>query len=188
MTAALELVLPLTDMKRLQAEKERMAAQLEEARKLENVSLVMTLEPLLPWVNIDVTQMQMVLSAVVANADEAMSHGGTVSIRCERHTMDRLQSRRYGVAAGDYVLLTIGDEGMGMDAQRVFEPFFSTKYQGRGLGMAAVYGIVRNHDGHVTVHSLPGEGTHVNIYLPALQGAAVVTSPISPARNGLRNQ
>jgi signal transduction histidine kinase len=151
----------------------------------------MTLEPLLPWVKIDVTQMQMVLSAVVANAGEAMSQGGTVSIRCERHTIDTLQSRRYDVAAGDYVLLTVGDEGTGMDAQtlqRVFEPFFSTKYQGRGLGMAAVYGIVRNHNGHVTVHSLPGEGTRVNIYLPALQSAAVVTSPLSPARNGLRNQ
>ena len=74
-----------------------------------------------------------------------------------------------GLKPGRYALITIEDQGIGMDEhtqQRIFEPFFSTKFVGRGLGLAAAFGIIRNHDGIITVHSEPEKGTRVMIYLP----------------------
>ena len=76
------------------------------------------------------------------------------------------------LAPGHYARIEIKDNGIGMDKEtcgRIFEPFFSTKFIGRGLGMAAAYGIVRNHDGWIEVTSQPGEGTCVAIYLPCLE-------------------
>ncbi|MBW1869544.1 MAG: response regulator, partial [Deltaproteobacteria bacterium] len=76
-----------------------------------------------------------------------------------------------GLKPGDYVCLTIEDDGEGMDEETkdgIFEPFFTTKFQGRGMGMAAVYGIIKGHDGTITVESEPGKGTVVRIYLPAI--------------------
>jgi CheY-like chemotaxis protein len=91
------------------------------------------------------------------------------------------------VVPGDYVALSISDEGIGMDnqtLQRIFEPFFSTKFQGRGLGMAAVYGIVRNHGGHVAIASQPGQGTQVTLYLPETEAprAAAAVKPQAPPK------
>ncbi|MBW2355116.1 MAG: hypothetical protein JRF51_18160, partial [Deltaproteobacteria bacterium] len=89
-----------------------------------------------------------------------------------------------GLKPGDYVCLTIEDDGKGMDEETrkgIFEPFFTTKFQGRGMGMAAVYGIIKNHDGWVYVDSEVGKGTTVEIYLPAIsaesreQGAKAAT-------------
>jgi len=79
-----------------------------------------------------------------------------------------------GLSPGRYVCLSVEDHGRGMDEEtrrRVFEPFFTTKFQGRGLGMPAVYGIVRNHQGCVSVESALGKGTIVRIYLPAGEAA-----------------
>ena len=75
----------------------------------------------------------------------------------------------WGEQHGEYVLLEIIDNGRGMDEaikQRIFEPFFSTKFQGRGLSMAAVYGIIKNHHGSISIDSEAGKGTTVRIYLP----------------------
>jgi two-component system cell cycle sensor histidine kinase/response regulator CckA len=74
------------------------------------------------------------------------------------------------IKSGAYVCLTVEDTGRGMEEsirQRIFEPFFSTKFQGRGLSMAAVYGIIKNHGGFILVNSEPNRGTKVRIYLPA---------------------
>ncbi|MFZ1985072.1 MAG: response regulator [Desulfatitalea sp.] len=148
-----------------------------------HITIVTQLDCRRPYVKMDVTQMQMVLSAIVANAVEAMDHGGRIQIGCRSHPIDASQSAGHGgVDAGDYIAVTINDEGTGMDAQtlqRIFEPFFSTKFQGRGLGMAAVYGIVRNHGGHVAIASQPGLGTQVSIYLPetAAPQEAVASKP-----------
>ena len=120
----------------------------------------------------DPIQLQMVLSAILANASEAMD--GTGRIRLEaRNTIVDQQSKDAlkTLAHGPYICLTVKDEGKGMDANtrtRIFEPFFTTKMQGRGLGMAAVYGIVKNHGGGITIDSEPSRGTTVSVYLPAI--------------------
>jgi PAS domain S-box-containing protein len=123
-----------------------------------------------PKVTMDVTQMQMVLSAVISNALEAMGQKGRLTIRCDRMTIDKAARVDHGdIAAGECAEIVISDDGVGMDRNtldRIFEPFFTTKFQGRGLGMAAVFGIVKNHGGHINVTSRQHKGTDVRIYLP----------------------
>ncbi len=121
----------------------------------------------------DPIQLQMMLSALLANASEAMN--GTGRIRLEaRNTVIDEQSKDAPKTLTDglYVCLSVKDEGKGMDAntrRRIFEPFFTTKMQGRGLGMAAVYGIVKNHGGGINIDSEPSRGTTVSVYLPATE-------------------
>ncbi len=126
----------------------------------------------LPKVKIDVTQIQMVISAIVANAAEAINGSGSIKISSAKITIDHDNCAQYGsIPPGCYVSLTVADDGAGMDdktVKRIFEPFFTTKFQGRGLGMAAVYGIIRNHAGYIKVTSQTGRGTQVCIYFPAL--------------------
>ena len=123
-------------------------------------------------VNADLTQMQMVLSAVLTNAAEAMDGKGQIRIVC-RNTMitDETAVDFPELKPGNYISLTITDDGKGMDEEtktRIFEPFFTTRFEGRGLGMAAAYGIIKNHDGWIAVDSELGKGTIVKIYLPAV--------------------
>ena len=121
-------------------------------------------------VEIDLVQMQMVISAVVANAVEAIEASGRIRIIAENEEFDTLRVKKYpGHGTGEYVCIAIEDDGKGMDGEtidKVFEPFFSTKFQGRGLTMAAVYGIIKNHNGWIGVESEEGEGTRVSIHLP----------------------
>jgi len=124
-------------------------------------------------VEADLTQMQIVLSAVLINASESMEGKGRIRITC-RNTMitDETAESFSGLKPGNYVNLTISDDGQGMDEEtrtRIFEPFFTTNFLGRGLGMAAAYGIIKNHNGWVSVDSEPGSGTIVKIYLPVTQ-------------------
>jgi PAS domain S-box-containing protein len=126
----------------------------------------------LSCVKADVTQMQMVMSAVLSNASEAIESEGCIRVFLKNDNITQDAADRLpGLKAGPYVRLVIEDDGKGMDEEtknHLFEPFFSTKFQGRGLGMAAVYGIVKNHDGCIFVDSEPGKGTRVSIYLPAI--------------------
>jgi len=124
-------------------------------------------------VKADLTQMQMVLSAVLTNASEAMEGKGRIQVVC-RDTIitDETVGDFPGLIPGSYADLTIIDDGKGMDKETrtlIFEPFFTTKFTGRGLGMAAAYGIVKNHDGWISVDSESGKGTAVQIYLPAVE-------------------
>jgi two-component system, cell cycle sensor histidine kinase and response regulator CckA len=123
-------------------------------------------------VNTDFTQMQMLLSAVVANAVEAIEEEGNIVIITRNEKVDEDFARQHpDLKPGRYTCLIIKDNGKGMDPEtsvRMFEPFFTTKLQGRGLGMAAVYGIVKNHDGWIWVDSKLGKGTTIHIYLPAM--------------------
>ncbi len=121
----------------------------------------------------DLTQMQMVLSAVLSNAAEAMDGKGQIRI-VYSNTMitDETAVDFPELKPGNYITLTITDDGKGMDEEtrkRIFEPFFTTRFTGRGLGMAATYGIVKNHDGWISVDSELGKGTIVKIYLPAVE-------------------
>jgi len=121
-------------------------------------------------INADNAQMQMVLSALLANANEAIEDEGLIRITAENKNFDEDFTKQHpGLKPGAYVCLTIEDDGKGMDEETkdgIFEPFFTTKFQGRGMGMAAVYGIIKNHDGWIYVDSELGKGTTVQIYLP----------------------
>ena len=135
----------------------------------------------------DHAQMQMVLSAILANSNEAIEGEGLIKITVENQAIDDNFTHQHpGLKPGPYVCLTIEDDGRGMDEETrngILEPFFTTKFQGRGMGMAAVHGIVMNHDGGITVDSELGKGTGVRIYLPAIsaesraQGAKGVKQP-----------
>lgn len=119
----------------------------------------------------DRMQMQTVLSAVLTNCDEAIADKGLVRISAQKQYIDEEGVKeKPRLTPGEYVCLCIEDNGKGMSQEeqdRILEPFFTTKFQGRGMGMAAVYGIVRNHDGWISVNAELGKGTVVRIYLPA---------------------
>ena len=127
-------------------------------------------------VEADPTQMQMVLSSVVANAAEAIERRGRIRISTGNEEISAETGPQHpDLTRGSYVCLSVDDDGKGMDEEtrsRMFEPFFTTKFHGRGLGMAAVYGIVKNHNGWIGVDSELGKGTVVRIYLPAAGGSA----------------
>ena len=124
-------------------------------------------------VEADLTQMQMVLSAVLNNASEAIEGEGRIRITTRDEKIDeQFVKINPDIKPGPYVSFTVEDDGKGMDEEtrsRIFDPFFTTKFQGRGLGMAAVYGIVTNHGGWISVDSELGKGTVVRIYLPAVK-------------------
>jgi len=136
------------------------------------ISLDKDLSESLPFVEVDITQMQMVLSSILYNASDAVEKQGHIQISIRKEMIDTIKStKNFMLKPGPYVCMEVKDNGKGMDKwvqDRIFEPFFSTKVQGRGLGMAAVYGIIKNHNGWISVDSEPGKGTTVRIYLPAL--------------------
>ena len=129
----------------------------------------------LPGIEVDRSQLGQVVMNLITNASDAVDeHGGTVSLRTGVVEVD--QESRLDLylddelAQGLYVSLEVSDSGHGMDREttaRVFEPFFSTKFTGRGLGLAAVMGIVRGHGGAIRVDSEPGRGTTFQVFLPA---------------------
>jgi two-component system cell cycle sensor histidine kinase/response regulator CckA len=125
------------------------------------------------YVRADYAQMQTVLSAVLTNAGEAIEGEGLIKITARSEVLDKGFAEEHpGLKPGLYVCLTIEDDGKGMDKQTrngIFDPFFTTKFQGRGMGMAAAYGIVKNHDGWIFVDSELDKGTAVRIYLPAVE-------------------
>ena len=131
-------------------------------------------------VKVDVIQMRMAILAIVSNADEAIEGDGDIQLRTFSVTSEALpEALKDELGPGQYVCICIRDNGKGMDdktLQRIFEPFYSTKFEGRGLSMAAVFGIIKNHDGWVAVRSEPGQGTEVQVYLPIVPpGKAVST-------------
>ncbi len=121
---------------------------------------------------VDQRQMDQVLLNIYVNASHAMPRGGDLYVRTQNQKLGPEMAGSYDVTPGDYIRVSITDTGTGMDkntAKRVFEPFFSTKERGRGtgLGLASAYGIIKNHDGFITVYSEKGKGTTFSIYLPA---------------------
>jgi PAS domain S-box-containing protein len=131
-----------------------------------------------PLVVADASQIRQVIMNLIVNASEAIGDGnGTVTIRIDEVDLDQeIQPGRYvgaDLPAGRYVSLEVADTGCGMEAEtrsRLFDPFFTTKFAGRGLGLAAVLGIVRAHRGAIEVRSQVGEGSSFRILLPAAKG------------------
>jgi len=126
----------------------------------------------LPPIKANRDQMQVVLLAVLANASEAIETQGLIRVTCRKEVLTDEAAKAFsGLVPGIYACLTVEDNGKGMKEgtrNRVFEPFFTTHFTGRGLGMAAVYGIVKNHEGWISVESQLGVGTTVTVWLPAL--------------------
>lgn len=144
----------------------------------ETVALEFVPPPELPLLHGDTGMLEQVLMNLVVNARDAMPKGGTLAITLERIEVTREFIQRHPEAReGLFVCLHVTDTGVGMDTtliSRIFEPFFTTKEVGKGtgLGLATVYGIVKQHDGWIEVASEVGQGSNFSVYLPASQETA----------------
>ncbi len=140
----------------------------------------------------DSSQIEQALMNLAANARDAMTGGGTFTIGSGRVTMDGAFRRERGFGReGEYALLRVEDTGIGMDEktrERIFEPFFTTKDVGKGtgLGLATVFGIVKQHNGYIEVKSEEGRGTVFFIYLPLMADSAHRTGAVPPIERRLR--
>jgi PAS domain S-box-containing protein len=153
----------------------RSTAKLLERLLHEDIKLKLQLTDKRVIAEADVTQMDQVLMNLATNARDAMPHGGSFLIRTDVANLDKSFERAHGFGKpGTYVHLSVSDTGMGMDEKttaRIFEPFFTTKEAGKGtgLGLASVYGVVKQHGGYITVTSRPLKGTTFDIYLPMVE-------------------
>ncbi|HEV8582593.1 MAG TPA: ATP-binding protein [Thermoanaerobaculia bacterium] len=151
----------------------------------EDIHLATELDPELGKVKIDPGQIEQVIVNLAVNARQAMPKGGRLILRTAPLLVtDEAPAPHADVPPGAYVLLTVTDTGLGMDAAtqaRVFEPFFSTKGEGTGLGLSTAYGIVRQSGGQIFVNSAPGEGACFSIYLPVTREAEILRGGVMSA-------
>ena len=143
------------------------------------------LEPQLPSLTADANQLKQVMIGLATNASESLEgEPGTITIttrqaRCNREYLAETYLDEH-LPEGDYICLEVADTGSGMDQEtlgRIFDPFFTTKFSGRGLGLAAVLGIVRGHRGAIRVRSAPGKGSSFQLLLPLAGQSDLVTPP-----------
>jgi PAS domain S-box-containing protein len=152
----------------------------------DHAKLAFDLAPALPAVEVDAGAIRRVVMNLVMNAAESVEAGGGVTVRTRVEDVDAARlAAAFGAPAlepGRFVVIEVHDDGHGIEPatlSRVFEPFFSTKFSGRGLGLAAVLGIVQSHRGAIEIESAPGIGTTVRVLLaPSARSAAVATAPV----------
>ena len=144
----------------------------------EDIEIKTSLADRLPTIRADRGQMEQVLMNLSINARDAMPGGGRLILETQEASLDEEYVRQFPyMKTGRYAVLSVSDTGMGMDEEtrkRIFEPFFTTKEpdKGTGLGLAVVYGIVKQHDGFIHVYSEPGGGATFRIYFPAVNAPA----------------
>lgn len=117
---------------------------------------------------VDEGQLSRVFGNIVINADQAMPKGGTITIRATNQELH--EGQMPGLQQGRYIVVSIEDQGTGIPEeiqQKIFDPYFTTKQRGSGLGLASTYWVVKRHEGHIDFESHPGKGTTFHIYLPA---------------------
>jgi len=174
---------------------ETVESMLKMLRRLigEDIDLVWLPEADLWPVKMDSVQIDQILANLCVNARDAVTGTGRITIKTENLTVDApFCTGHKGFVPGEYVLLTVSDDGCGMDKEtlaKIFEPFFTTKGEGRGtgLGLAMVYGIVKQNDGFIDVYSEPGHGTRFKIFLPrhlGKEGRALSAGRKEPAGRG----
>ena len=150
----------------------------------ENVELVAVPEPALGRVSADQGQIEQIIMNLTVNARDAMPRGGKLTISTGNAEMDDAFVRLHpGAIPGSYVVLSVSDTGCGMDLEtqtHIFEPFFTTKGEGKGtgLGLATVYGVVKQSGGYISVKSEPGIGSTFRIYLPRIQEPVASAAPV----------
>ena len=152
----------------------------------ENIKLTALLHAREARVSADLGQLEQVIVNLVVNARDAMPQGGSVVIETQNVELDEIAARGLpDVTPGNYIMVSVSDTGVGMSDDvraHLFEPFFTTKPPGRGtgLGLATSYGIVRQSGGHIIVHSEPGHGASVKVYLPAARAEIEASGTAEP--------
>lgn len=151
----------------------------------EDIDINIAIRPDLWHVHADQTHFEQVIVNLAVNARDAMPRGGKLTFEAKNVTLDESYvERHYEIAKGEYVLIAVSDSGVGMGKEimaKIFEPFFTTKEKGKGtgLGLATVYGIIKQNNGEILVYSEPGQGTTFKIYLPRYKPVQAVPQKAS---------
>jgi PAS domain S-box-containing protein len=157
----------------------------------ESIQFDLALQPGLPAVRSDRNQLENALLNLTINARDAMAEGGVLRIATSSRELDAGYAAMHpDVMPGQYVMVSVSDNGIGMSSEvvaKAFDPFFTTKPigQGTGLGLSMIYGFARQTGGHASIHSIPGEGTTVNLYLPC--NLTPLTPPVTRQQSVARS-